>query len=114
MRMGRARRLRKGPEFDRVFSEGTALGGPFLVIRYLENESGPRWGFAVGKKAAPLATSRNRVKRRLKAAAQGLERGPRADIIVVARTRAIGQPYRVLEADLRKLLRKAELLEDPQ
>jgi ribonuclease P protein component len=114
MRMGRARRLRKGPEFDRVFSKGTALGGPFLVIRYLENEDGPRWGFAVGKKAAPRATVRNRLRRQIKAAAQGLETGPRADVVVVARPKAIGQPYRVLEGDLRKLLRKAGLLEERQ
>jgi ribonuclease P protein component len=111
MRLGRSRRLRKGPEFERVFKEGVAVGGPFLLLRHAPNGLAySRWGFAVGKKAVPDAVDRNRVRRQLKAAAQALgESGPGAgaDIVVILRPAGVGKTYAELCRDLESVLRRA-------
>lgn len=106
--MDRSRRLRKGPEFDTAYQKGTAVRGPLLVVRVSPNGLGrDRWGFAVGRRLAPLAHDRNRVRRRLREAARqaGGEQG--RDIIVVAREGALTAPVAELAAELRRLLRRA-------
>ena len=35
--MERARRLRKGIEFDTVYQKGTVVSGPLLVVRHMAN-----------------------------------------------------------------------------
>jgi ribonuclease P protein component len=112
MRLGRSRRLRKGPEFERVFKEGAATGGALLLVRHVPSELGYlRWGFAVGKKAAPRATRRNRLKRQLKAAVQSLEPDGSADIIVIARPAAVGEGFEALRKEAGRLLSRAGYLE---
>lgn len=88
--MERARRLRKGTEFDRVYREGTVISGPLLVVRISSNDlAHPRWGFAVGKRIAPHASARNRAKRVLREAARGLDIQGSWDCIVTARPAAL-------------------------
>ena len=106
--MDRSRRLRKGPEFDTAYQKGTAVRGPLLVVRVSPNGLGrDRWGFAVGRRLAPLAHDRNRVRRRLREAARqaGGEEG--RDIIVVAREGATTASVAELAEELRRLLRRA-------
>jgi len=82
--------------------------GPLLVVRVSPNGLGrDRWGFAVGRRLAPLAHDRNRVRRRLREAARqaGGEQG--RDIIVVAREGALTAPVAELAEELRRLLRRA-------
>ena len=91
--MDRAHRLRKGAEFDNVYTFGAVSGGRLLVVRALPNSVGhPRWGFAVGKRLSKRATVRNRLKRRLKAMADGLQLIPGIDIVVTARPGAVDAP----------------------
>nr|WP_297807966.1 ribonuclease P protein component [Tepidiforma sp.] len=110
--MDRSRRLRKGREFDTAYQKGTAVRGPLLVVRVSANGLGrDRWGFAVGRRLAPLAHDRNRVRRRLReagraAARTGAERG--RDIVVVAREGALSASVAELERELARLLGKAE------
>ena len=88
--MKREHRLRKGPEFDTAYAKGTVIGGPLVVLRMLPNELGyARWGFAVGKKLAPLSTTRNRVRRLFREAVQSLDGQESYDIIVTARREAL-------------------------
>ncbi len=109
--MERAQRLRKGNEFDSVYSKGAVVGGPLLVLRHIPNNVGDvRWGFAVGKRLAKQATLRNRTKRRLKAAAERTHVLPGVDIVVTARHGAIEASYADLEDALVRALRKARLL----
>lgn len=109
--MERAFRLRKGSEFDSVYREGTVVGGPLLVVRYLANEEGhPRWGFAVGKRLAKRAVVRNAVRRRLREAARQIEGVAPADIVVTARAGALTASYRELARALERALRKAGLI----
>src|SRR5690606_15172101 len=105
--MRRSLRLRKGAEFDRVFREGAVHGSPFFVFRSVENDLGdPRWGVAAGKKTFRLATDRNRVRRRLKAAIDQLECVPGRDIVVLARPAAMDAPIEKLRDALAKQIRR--------
>ena len=107
--MDRAHRLRKGAEFDNVYTFGAVSGGRLLVVRCLPNSTGhPRWGFAVGKRLSKRANVRNRLKRRLKAIADGLQMRPSIDIVVTARGAAVDATTEALEESLRKALRRAE------
>ena len=106
-------RLRKGREFDSVYAEGTVIGGPLFVVRAKRGtESGARWGFAVGKKLAPKAVVRNRVRRRLREAVRSVDAPRGMDVVLTARPRAIEAPLQLLEAELQRSLAKlAEGLE---
>jgi ribonuclease P protein component len=109
----RQERLRKGTEFDTVYSEGTVVGGPLLVVRHRESGTDcTRWGFAVGKRLAKQAVRRNRTKRRLKAIAQTFSLVRPSDIIVTARSGCIEASYEDLRAALSKGLRRAGLLNE--
>jgi ribonuclease P protein component len=107
----RAERLRKGNEFDTVYSKGTVVGGPLLVVRHLPNDAGvTRWGFAVGKRLSKRATDRNRTKRRLRASAETLNMILSIDIVVTARKGAIEARYEDLSRALAHTLTKAGLV----
>lgn len=110
--MTRLRTLRKGDEFDTAYREGTVVNGPFLVVRWRANgEADSRWGFAVGKRIAKSAVVRNRVRRRLKEAARSSSVRAGYDVVVTARTRALGAPQAELQEQLARQLRRAGLLE---
>ncbi len=88
------------------------MRGPRLVVRVSANGlARDRWGFAVGRRLAPLAHDRNRVRRRLREAARavaaaGGERG--RDVVVVAREGALSAGVAELGRELARLLAKAE------
>jgi len=99
--------LRKGREFDGVYSEGIVIGGPLFVVRAKRSdERGARWGFAVGKKLAPRAVVRNRVRRRLREAVRSVDVPRGMDVVLTARPRAIEAPFQLLQAELRRSLAK--------
>jgi ribonuclease P protein component len=108
--LDRAHRLRKGAEFDDVYTFGAVSGGRLLVVRVLPNDLGhPRWGFAVGKRLSKRATVRNRLKRRLKAVADGLQLILSIDIVVTARAAALVAGTDELGIALRKGVERAAL-----
>jgi len=110
-------RLKKGPEFDGVYGEGTVLNGPLFVLRARANEVGrDRWGFAVGKKLAPKAVERNLVRRRLREAARavevgvpGADRSERvgADFILTAKAPCLGAPLSAIAIEVSRLVVRA-------
>lgn len=109
--MERARRLRKGEQFDQTYREGTAVSGPLLVLRYrASGVPGVRWGFAVGKRLAKSAVVRNRVRRRLREAARQIAVEDGFDLVVTARGGAIEADFDTLLAALRRALGRAQLL----
>lgn len=102
-------RLKKGEPFDRVYREGTVVAGPFFVLRVLGSETdGSRWGFAVGKRLEKRAVARNRVRRRLREAARGLEHPPAGvDVVVTARGPSLAASVAVLRDALDVCLARA-------
>jgi ribonuclease P protein component len=110
MRLGRSRRLRKGPEFERVFSEGAALGGPFAVVRAAPNNLGyPRWAFVAGKRAFPRAVNRNRARRLLRGTVQALAPRGSFDVVIIARPDLMNVSPAQRRAALSRQLRRAGL-----
>ncbi len=111
--MERARRLRKGGEFDTVYQKGTVVSGPLLVLRHWQSGEGPsRWGFAVGKRISKKAVERNRLRRRLREAARLLAVVPGQDIVVTARGRALESSFGDIQGALAAALGRAGLLQE--
>lgn len=109
--MERARRLRKGREFDTVYKEGTVTSGPLLVVRAHRTEAGvARWGFAVGKRISKKAVVRNRIRRRLREASRALPVAGGVDIIVTARLGTLDASFGQLRLALEQGMRRASLL----
>ncbi len=109
--MERARRLRKGTEFDTAYSKGTVVGSSFFAVRSVSNQlDHTRWGFAVGKRIAKHAVDRNRAKRRIRELAWRLPVAPGYDLILVARAPALTAKGPELKDALVKLLVRAQLL----
>lgn len=80
-------RLVKKTDFDTVFKKGKSLKSDFLICKIFKNTSHAiRIGFVVSKKVSNKATVRNRVKRKLRAAAlsQLQQSGLSQDMVIVA------------------------------
>lgn len=97
-------RVRKRADFVAA-SRGRRFHAPTLTVQGLRREgsgSGLRLGFTLTRKVGQ-ATERNRIRRRLRAAAA--EVAPRflpaeADLVVIGRREALGAPYTALVDDL--------------
>lgn len=63
----KANRLTKKKDFEAVFQNGEGLKNGFLIFKALKsNLKESRFGFVVSKKISNKATTRNKVKRRLR------------------------------------------------
>jgi ribonuclease P protein component len=103
-------RLRKGTEFDSVYSKGSVVNGPFFVVRCYPNGLGrSRWGFAVGKKLLPRATARNRTRRRLRDAVAEVENLGSSDYIVTAKARSVEDPFAEIVDELRRSVERCRV-----
>ncbi|MEM8551110.1 MAG: ribonuclease P protein component [Pseudomonadota bacterium] len=96
-------RLKKRADFKRA-AKGKRSGKAGFTLQAIARETGgPRMGFTVTKRIGN-AVERNRIKRRLRAAcAQLSERNPfqcGTDYVIVARRRALDQPFGGLVLDL--------------
>jgi ribonuclease P protein component len=101
-------RLRRNADFRRVYGSRQRRDGRFLVVHSAANELGhPRVGFTVSTKVGG-AVQRNRVRRRLREAARPLVEasGEAVDLVVVARSEALGATFAELAAELRELTGK--------
>ncbi len=87
MALPEANRLRSKKDIDRVFKEGNAVKGSFLLIKTVSNDLPvSRLGFIIPNKVFKNASARNRIKRVLSEAVRK-ERGLMSegyDIVVLA------------------------------
>lgn len=111
--MRREQRLRRRQDFKAVYRAGRPFVRQSLVLRVRPNPDTPvpRFGFTVGKRLGN-AVLRNRVRRRLRAAARLSGARGSVDIVIIARASAATASYQDLERTLRALLDKAGLLAD--
>ena len=109
--MRRQQRLRHRREFAAAYRSGAVFRSRLLVLRVRANPDAdrPRFGFAAGKRLGN-AVVRNRLKRRLRAAARGSGARGGADVVIIARPAALQASYQELEGDLGDLLGEAKLL----
>ena len=108
--MRRDRRLRRRADFAAAYRSGKVEGSRLLVVRVRPN-GGPktRFGFVAGKVVGG-AVVRNKVKRRLRAACEGLQIVEGLDIVIGARRTAAEADYAALHRSLVTLLTKAKAL----
>ena len=97
-------RIRRRPEFERIYSTGTKVHGRFMMLFVMVNGTdAPRLGVAATRKLGS-AVERNRAKRR---ARELFRRGKKIggfDIVIVPRREMLDAPFASLEAEYVNLL----------
>ena len=96
--MGKVSVLNQNRDFRRIYAKGRAFVDPALVTYVLKNKQGcVRCGITASKKIG-CAVVRNRTRRRLKEIYRTHEAAFRSgyDIVVVARSRAVGADFALL------------------
>lgn len=107
--MQRTYSLKKNAQFKYVHRRGTSSGSREAVLLYVRNPS-LKIGFSVGKKLGGAVT-RNRVKRRMRAAVVPLlPRLKRGLYVFIARPSAATADFAQLCRSMQYLLRKQNLL----
>ncbi|MCR5664774.1 MAG: ribonuclease P protein component [Oscillospiraceae bacterium] len=108
--------LKKNSDFRRLYAKGKSAATPWLILYARKNRLGVnRLGYTVSTRLGGAVT-RNRVRRRLREIARlnapSLRQG--YDLVIVARGRSVGAPYRRLDAAFLEACGKLGLLkEDP-
>ena len=134
MALPKVHRLKHRQDFQHVYQQGICCGGRYLVVRALsslkptpslENHTSPplssgeqpsikptQIGISISRKVSKKAVVRNRIKRRIRAVFLELlpEISPGWKIVVVVRSPAIECEYEHFLRELKKLLRKAEII----
>lgn len=94
-----AERIRRRPEFERVYSEGARVHGRFMTLFVLSNGgTKPRFGVAATRKMGS-AVERNRAKRLAREIFRRHKVAAGLDIVVVPRRDMLDAPFVSLEAD---------------
>ena len=103
-------RLKNRADFLKIQTQGKKWVSHGLILQAMPNHlSALRVGFTVSKKADASAVRRNRIKRRLRAAAAEilpLYAQNSCDYVLVGRTLTATRPYQSLLEDLKWCLRK--------
>ena len=99
------RRLKRRAQFLRAARGSRAGRSAFGLQAIASPDSEPGIGFTVTKKVGN-SPERNRMKRRLRAAAAACARDfmPRHDYVLLARREALSQPFEKMVADLSSLI----------
>jgi ribonuclease P protein component len=109
----KARRLTRGPEFERVKRAGLVRRGKLLMLgaAVVENSGPCRVGFITSRQVGS-AVVRNRVRRRLREIVRQHQHGLRQDlwIVLIAKRDAASASYRALEDEWLRLARRAFIL----
>ena len=104
-RFPRRARLLKPDEFKAAFENGRRINDTVLAAVTCSNTLGhARLGLAVAKKAVPLATDRNRIKRQVRASFRlNQERLQTVDIVILPRPGILKATRAELSASLQRL-----------
>lgn len=94
-------RLRASGDIQAVLRRGRTCGGAYVVVKALArpDEEPARVAVIAGRKVGG-AVDRNRVKRRLRAAAAAVPLAPGRDIVLIGRTDTLAAPFPALVAEL--------------
>jgi len=105
-RLSAGERIRRRPEFERVFNEGARVHSRFMTIFVLSNDgTAARLGVAATRKVGS-ATERNRAKRLVREVFRRHKVAAGLDIVVVPRRDILDAPFATLEADYHAALER--------
>jgi ribonuclease P protein component len=98
-RLQATERIRRRPEFERIYSAGAKVHGRFMIVFVMPNGTlAPRFGVAATRKLGS-AVERNRAKRRARALFRHRKNIGGLDIVIVPRREMLDAPFATLEAD---------------
>ena len=102
-----ANRIRRRPEFQRVYEGGQRLRLRLMTVMVLPNGSGvSRLGIAATRKQLGGAVVRNRAKRLVREVFRKADVPGGLDIVVIPRRDMLDVEYRTIEAEFRYALRR--------
>jgi ribonuclease P protein component len=97
--LARGERIRRRPEFERIYNEGARISGRFMTVFVLSNgRATPRCGVAATRKLG-RAVERNRAKRLAREIFRRHKIAAGYDIVIVPRREMLDAPFASLEAD---------------
>jgi ribonuclease P protein component len=103
-RLSAAERIRRRPEFERIYKDGARIHGRFMTLFVLSNGgNAPRFGVAATRKLGP-AVLRNRAKRLSRELFRRHKVAAGLDVVVVPRREMLDAPFSSLEDDYRSAL----------
>ena len=101
-----AERIRRRPEFERIYKDGARIHGRFMTLFVLPNGgTAPRFGVAATRKLGS-AVERNRAKRRARELFRRRTQIGGLDIVIVPRREMLDAPFASLEAEYSSLLNR--------
>lgn len=106
-------RLRQFRDFQRVYRGAKAVNGPLLRIYCAQNGTNvSRFGIVIPNKLIKKATERNKKKRQIRAAIQGILANirPGYDVVVSGQAGLVGAEFTEIGAELSGLFKKSNLL----
>ncbi len=108
--------LKKNSDFRRLYARGKSAANPYLVLYCRPNRMDRcRYGYTVSTKLGG-AVVRNRVRRRLREIVRlnAHRMRPGCDVVLVARSRAVGCDYRRLEEAYLSACKKLSLMKEAE
>lgn len=94
-----AQRIRRRPEFERIYREGARVHGRFMTLFVMPNGGpAPRLGVAATRRVG-MAVERNRAKRLTREVFRRHKRVAALDVVVVPRREMLDAPFIHVEAD---------------
>ncbi len=103
-----SQRIRRRPEFERVYNQGARIHGRFMTLFVLPNGGeGPRFGVAATRKLGS-AVERNRAKRLSREVFRRNKVTAGLDIVIVPRREMLDAPFANLEADYHAALARRD------
>jgi ribonuclease P protein component len=101
-----AERIRRRPEFERVYNEGARISGRFMTVFLLATDRpGPRFGVAATRKIGN-AVERSRAKRLAREIFRRHKLTAGYDIVIVPRREMLDAPFATLETDYQRALER--------
>jgi ribonuclease P protein component len=105
-RIGRTERIRRRPEFERMYEHGARISGRFMTLFVLANGGEiQRCGVAATRKLGS-AVIRNRAKRLARELFRRRKIAPGWDVVIVPRREMLDAPFTSLEADYDRALER--------